>query len=202
MDYSDKTCKELIAICKDRNIKGYSGKKKDEIILLLMGVIENIIPDLQNIIPDVQNIIPDVQKNNKLTVADFFCGAGGFSEGFNQEGFEIAFALDYWKPAHITHVHNHPNCKGLCIDILDIDFNKIDEIIPDTDIIIGSPPCVSFSNSNSSGKADKTLGIKLILQFLKIVLYKKTKCNSKLKFWIMENVPNSIKFVKDRYTAS
>ena len=188
MDYSNKTCKELIAICKDKNIKGYSGKKKDEIILLLTGVIENIIPN--------------IQKNNKLTVADFFCGAGGFSEGFNQEGFEIAFALDYWKPAHITHMHNHPRCKGLCMDILDIDFNKIDEIIPDTDIIIGSPPCISFSNSNSSGKADKTLGIKLILQFLKIVLYKKTKCNSKLKFWIMENVPNSIKFVKDRYTAS
>ena len=35
MDYSNKTCKELIAICKDKNIKGYSGKKKDEIILLL-----------------------------------------------------------------------------------------------------------------------------------------------------------------------
>jgi DNA (cytosine-5)-methyltransferase 1 len=191
MEYSNKTRKELIAICKDRRIKGYSGKKKDEVIALLAGVQENISPTR-----DIREI------NNKLTVADFFCGAGGFSEGFNQEGFEIAFALDYWKPAHITHMHNHPNCKGLCMNILDIDFNKIDEIIPDTDIIIGSPPCISFSNSNSSGKADKTLGIKLILQFLKIVLYKQTKFNSKLKFWIMENVPNSIKFVKDKYTAS
>jgi hypothetical protein len=36
MDYSKKTREEeLIAICKDKSIKGYSGKKKDEIIQLL-----------------------------------------------------------------------------------------------------------------------------------------------------------------------
>jgi hypothetical protein len=27
-DFSDKTVKELIEICKDKNVKGYSGKKK------------------------------------------------------------------------------------------------------------------------------------------------------------------------------
>ena len=26
----------------------------------------------------------------QLSVIDFFCGAGGFSEGFRQQGFEIA----------------------------------------------------------------------------------------------------------------
>ena len=35
MDYSKKSRKELIAICKENSIKGYSGKKKNEIILLL-----------------------------------------------------------------------------------------------------------------------------------------------------------------------
>lgn len=140
---------------------------------------------------------------SNMTVADFFCGAGGWTEGFYQEGFDVIFALDYWKPATITHDHNHKSCKTVCMNILDIDsVEKIDEIIPDTDVIVGSPPCVSFSNSNKSGKADKTLGMKLMNQFLKIVHYKKTKKNSKLKYWIMENVPNSIKFVKDRYTAA
>ena len=132
------------------------------------------------------------------TVADFFCGAGGFSEGFYQEGFNVVYALDYWKPAYLTHEHNHKECTNVCMNILDL---KIEDI-PDTDIIIGSPPCVSFSNSNASGKADKKLGLQLIQQFLKIVLYKKTKPNSILKYWIMENVPNSIKFIKDTYTAS
>lgn len=35
----------------------------------------------------------------KLTVIDFFCGAGGFSEGFRQQGFEIIQGYDNWKPA-------------------------------------------------------------------------------------------------------
>jgi site-specific DNA-methyltransferase (adenine-specific) len=35
MDYSKKTREELIAICKEKNIKGYSGKKKEEIVTLL-----------------------------------------------------------------------------------------------------------------------------------------------------------------------
>jgi site-specific DNA-methyltransferase (adenine-specific) len=35
MNYFKKTREELIAICKEKNIKGYSGKKKDEIVTLL-----------------------------------------------------------------------------------------------------------------------------------------------------------------------
>ena len=139
---------------------------------------------------------------NNYTVADFFCGAGGFSEGFHQSGFDVVFSLDNWKLSTETHDINHPNCKCVHMDILKItDCKMIDEIIPDVDIIVGSPPCVSFSNSNKSGKADKTLGIQLIEQFLKIILYKKTKPGSKLKYWIMENVPKSLEYVKDKYTA-
>jgi len=139
----------------------------------------------------------------RMTVADFFCGAGGFSEGFYQEGFDVVFALDYWKPAYITHEHNHKEGKTLCMNILDIDTpEKMDALIPDTDIIIGSPPCISFSSSNLGGKADKTLGLQLITQYLKIIQYKKNKPNSRLKYWIMENVPNSIDYIKDGYTSA
>ena len=35
MDYTKKTCEELIAICKEKSIKGYSGKKKEDIVKLL-----------------------------------------------------------------------------------------------------------------------------------------------------------------------
>ena len=35
MDYKDKTCKELINLCKQTNIKGYTGKNKNELIILL-----------------------------------------------------------------------------------------------------------------------------------------------------------------------
>ena len=80
--------------------------------------------------------------------------------------------LDNWNPAVSTHHLNHPNCSTVKKNILEIDSNKIDEIVPDSDIIIGSPPCVSFSMSNKAGKADKSLGIKLIYAYLRIVLWK------------------------------
>lgn len=145
---------------------------------------------------------------NALTVADFFCGAGGFSEGFRQAGFEIVFALDYWGPARETHKLNHPNCKhpGLdCYkdnngDILNIKVTDVDIIVPDVDVIIGSPPCVSFSSSNRAGKADKTHGIRLIKKYLQIIAIKKHKPDSILKYWLLENVTNSQKELKDSYT--
>ena len=37
MDYSKKTREELIAVCKEKSIKGYSGKKKDEIVKMVGG---------------------------------------------------------------------------------------------------------------------------------------------------------------------
>jgi len=139
-------------------------------------------------------------RKSSLKVCDFFCGAGGFSEGFRQNGFEIVFALDIWKPAVETFSLNHPTCKK-CIqgDIRDIDTpKKIDSLVPDTDVIIGSPPCVSFSISNNAGNADKKEGLNLVKSFLRIVAWKKKR--GKLKYWIMENVPNIRNHMKQSYT--
>ncbi|MFZ4680424.1 MAG: DNA cytosine methyltransferase [Flavobacterium sp.] len=137
---------------------------------------------------------------DKLTIIDFFCGAGGFSEGFRQYGFEILLGVDHWQPAIDTFNHNFKkefNTKNI------LDFSKsVDEIenLPDSDVIIGSPPCVSFSSSNKSGKADKSLGVQLTETFLRIVAVKKHKPDSKLKAWFMENVVNSKKHLQPSYT--
>ena len=142
-----------------------------------------------------------VNKSNPLKVADIFCGAGGFSEGFRQMGFEIAFALDNWGPAIETHKLNHPNCNHMQMNILELNSpNKINSVIPDTEILIGSPPCVAFSGSNKAGKADKTLGVQLIEAYLRIVAVKLNKKDSILKYWILENVPNSQSYIKESYT--
>ena len=135
-------------------------------------------------------------------VVDFFCGAGGFSEGFRQMGFEIVAGYDHWKPATDTFNHNF-NLKCSTKNILEFN-NSIDEIekIPNTEIIIGSPPCVSFSSSNKSGNADKSLGVELTETFLKIVAVKKHQPNSILNAWFMENVVNSIKYLQSTYTFS
>ena len=134
-----------------------------------------------------------------LSVVDFFCGAGGFSEGFKQQGFDVIQGIDNWKPAIDTFNHNF-GLQNEIQDILKFKDLKYIETLPNADIILGSPPCVSFSNSNKGGNADKSLGINLIEIFLKIVAVKKHQPNSQLKAWFMENVTNSIKHTKDKYT--
>jgi len=135
-----------------------------------------------------------------MRVIDFFCGAGGFSEGFRQMGYKVVYGYDNWKPAVKTFNHNFKlNCESKNI----IDFkSSIAEIekIPDTEIIIGSPPCVSFSSSNKSGGADKSLGVELTEIFLRIIAVKKHKPNSILKAWFMENVVNSKRYLQTAYT--
>ncbi|MFJ5762783.1 DNA cytosine methyltransferase [Neobacillus sp. NPDC093182] len=140
-----------------------------------------------------------------MKVADFFCGAGGFSEGFRMAGFDIVLAVDKWQPALITHEKNHHKAETIPYDVEALSLlpeDEFEEIVKDTEIIIGSPPCVAFSNSNKSGKGDKSLGIRLVESYLRIIARKKFKDNPTLKYWILENVPNVKDFIKDKYTAS
>jgi DNA (cytosine-5)-methyltransferase 1 len=136
----------------------------------------------------------------KLRVIDFFCGAGGFSEGFRQMGYEIIYGFDHWKPAVETFNNNfNLNCEVK--NILDFKSSIAEiESLPNTEIIIGSPPCVSFSSSNKSGNADKSLGVELTETFLRIVAVKKHQPNSILKAWFMENVVNSKRYLQTAYT--
>ena len=134
-------------------------------------------------------------KKQSFTVIDIFCGAGGFSQGFKQQGFEIVLGIDKWQPAINTYNYNFDK-KSKVKDILDFE-KSVEEInsLPNTDVIIGSPPCVSFSTSNKSGKADKSYGIRLIYAFFRVIAVKKHQADSTLKAWYMENVANSQKFL-------
>ncbi len=142
--------------------------------------------------------------NKPLRVIDFFCGAGGFSEGFRQQGFTIVMGIDKWKPAIDTHNLNH-GLQDSIKDILEFwsensaDVKEIDKL-PDTEFIIGSPSCISFSMSNKAGKADKSLGLGLIEAYLRVIAVKKHQKKSVLKGWLMENVPKSKEFIKERYS--
>lgn len=139
-----------------------------------------------------------------MRVADFFCGAGGFSEGFRQAGFRIVFAVDKWLPAYTTYKANKPQTNVKLDDVIRISLlpdDEFEKLVPDTEIIIGSPPCVAFSNSNKSGNGDKELGIELLEAYLRIVARKKFKKESVLKYWILENVPNIKKYIKAEYSA-
>jgi DNA (cytosine-5)-methyltransferase 1 len=132
-------------------------------------------------------------------VIDFFCGAGGFSEGFRRAGFQVIKGIDNWKPAMATHNANY-KLTDMPKNVLD--FENIQEIeeLPDSELIIGSPPCVFFSLANRGGTGDKNLGIRLIEAFYRVIAVKKHQPHSILKAWLMENVPNSQNFIKENYS--
>ena len=117
-------------------------------------------------------------RGDRLTVLDLFCGAGGFSEGFRTAGCRVVAGIDHWRPAVDTFNCNF-ELDGTATDMLTFEGNEeLIESLPDTDIIVGSPPCVSFSYSNKLGNADKTEGLRLIKVFFSIVAIKAFKRNS------------------------
>jgi DNA-cytosine methyltransferase len=75
--YVNKTYKELITICKQNNIKGYSKKKKNEIIQLLINKV-HIDNTLQNI--TIHSYTPI-----KYRVISLFTGMGGMDIGFAEQ---------------------------------------------------------------------------------------------------------------------
>lgn len=140
-----------------------------------------------------------------MRVADFFCGGGGFSEGFRQAGFDIVFAVDKWKPAVRTYKGNKLGVNVKQDDVIRISLlpdDEFEELVPDSEVIIGSPPCQSFSHSNKSGNADKSIGIQLIEAYLRIVARKKFKKDSVLRYWVLENVPAVKDYIREEYTAA
>src|ERR1044071_3413838 len=139
---------------------------------------------------------------DKLKVIDFFCGGGGFSEGFRQAGFDVIWAVDLWQPAVDTHSENHPDCETIKDDIIrlsELPDEEFHNIVPDSEVIIGSPPCTAFSNSNKSGKGDKSKGIALFEAYLRVIARKKFKPNSILRYWILENVPKVSSYIQESY---
>jgi DNA (cytosine-5)-methyltransferase 1 len=87
--------------------------------------------------------------NKKLTVLDLFSGAGGLSSGFSSAGFEIIGAIEKTPIFCKTHDLNNPNSFSLCDDIVGLppkEFSKKSGIKNGkVDIVIGGPPCQSFS---------------------------------------------------------
>ncbi|SES62019.1 DNA (cytosine-5)-methyltransferase 1 [Oceanobacillus limi] len=122
--------------------------------------------------------------NESPRIADFFAGAGGLSLGFVQEGFQIQLANEIEEVAVETYKFNHPEVQEERIlqkDIKEI-LDQIDDYVDrEVDVIIGGPPCQSFSNANRQRIIDDPRNIlyKYFVQAVEII---------KPRFVVMENV--------------
>lgn len=127
------------------------------------------------------------------TFIDLFAGAGGFSEGFlqadvNGKTFDFLLASDINSTCEVTHRmrYNYQlglNTKFLTKDITDSDFLEVikDEIDnQDVDVVVGGPPCQSFSLAGVRKTNDKKDDLfSYYLQVIKIL---------HPKYFVMENV--------------
>lgn len=130
-------------------------------------------------------------KSSELNIIDLFCGAGGSSSGFKLAGFNLVGALDNNAKAASTHALNFPDCKTIVGDIAKLSPAEFDKQIgsPRVDIVIGSPPCQTFS-SLSQGKI-KSLG-KDIKEDIRNYFYKNYLEYVEFyrpEVFLMENVP-------------
>jgi DNA (cytosine-5)-methyltransferase 1 len=110
------------------------------------------------------------------TVTSLFSGAGGLDLGFEWQGFHILWASDLNKNATDSYLRNFGRPALQC-DISDLSVDAI----PCADVIIGGPPCQSFSLVGQR-KQDDPRG-KLVFEFLRIVREKQPLA------FVMENVP-------------
>ena len=111
---------------------------------------------------------------NPITVADIYCGIGGHSEGYKQAGHKVVFGLDIDSDCVKTFQLNNSEAT-----VLNADIKEITSVPFEVDLVVGSPPCPTFSIANSKRESDLTL-TKEFFRVMKLF---------KPKFWVMENVP-------------
>lgn len=129
------------------------------------------------------------KNKHNLTLVDFFCGAGGLSLGFIQEGFNVKLANDIEDVCIETYMYNHPELPSSNLiqrDIRDFIYDIDKYINEPIDIIVGGPPCQGFSTANQRRIIDDPRNelYKYFLKMVEIIVP---------KFVVMENVKGMLK---------
>ena len=118
-----------------------------------------------------------------MRVVDLFAGCGGLSLGFEQQGFHIVAAFEWWDAAVKCYEanFNHPVQK---VDLSDTKhaIDIIKEYAPD--MIIGGPPCQDFSHAGKRIEASRAV---LTDAFAEIISAINPVC------FVMENVDRAQK---------
>ncbi len=125
-------------------------------------------------------------KKNRPIGIDLFAGAGGLSLGFEQAGFNIAYAIEKDKWAAETYKLNR---SGVVVDMRDIGQISPLQVLEllrirrgDLDIIIGGPPCQGFSTSNKKTRTLENPNNRMVYKFVDFI------GQTKPKWFLMENV--------------
>lgn len=133
-------------------------------------------------------------RGHRPIAIDLFAGAGGFSLGMEQAGFEVAVAIEH-DPVHAgVYAFNFPQTKVLCRDISSLSGRVIKEELKQwrktsgyrrrdrsIDLVFGGPPCQGFSLMGK-GQVDDVRN-NLVFEFCRLVK------ELQPRYFVMENVP-------------
>lgn len=118
-----------------------------------------------------------------LNVIDLFCGCGGMSKGLTDAGLNIIAGIDIWDKA-IENYNKNFKHKAYCEDLTLLtpeNFNNLyNKNKYKIDLIVGGPPCQSFSIAGRRDKNDPRNS--LFMEYVKYLDYFNPKA------FIMENV--------------
>lgn len=103
-----------------------------------------------------------MKNQDKIRTISLFSGGGGLDIGFEQAGFDILFATDFNHECCETLKQNRGKTLSSQLEVHECDITSMDlSILPkNVDLIIGGPPCQSFSASGrraggAAGQLDK-----------------------------------------------
>lgn len=112
-------------------------------------------------------------EDNKLTMIDLFCGAGGFAVGCSWAGFQSVFGVDHLEPAMKTWTRNHPHAIGCLGDITKLNPEDVKKMLEEKGVshihlITGGVPCQGFSIANRKHNDNDERNF-LFLEYMKFV---------------------------------
>jgi DNA (cytosine-5)-methyltransferase 1 len=186
MDISKMSKIDLLEKCKEMGITKCSSKNKPQLIELING--KNKVVEEPNIIlsneETPQQNTPIIEVDTKtLNVIDLFCGCGGMSKGLTDAGLNVIAGIDIWDKAVESYNKNYHH-KAYCADLTQLPPEKFNELYnkenKNVDILVGGPPCQSFSIAGKRDKNDPRNA--LFMEYVKYLDYFKPKA------FIMENV--------------
>jgi DNA (cytosine-5)-methyltransferase 1 len=105
----------------------------------------------------------------KYKIVDLFAGVGGLSYGFSvRDEFEIIMANEIDTDISKAYTINHPNVKMLNCDINDLTEDMIKEAIGANviDLVVGGPPCQSYSTLGKRRLDDRA---NLFMQYKRVL---------------------------------
>lgn len=163
---------QLLSRCEELGIERRKSKTKRELIALINATVAESTLTTEK-----------ASDPQRLNVIDLFCGCGGMSKGLSDANLNVIAGIDVWDKAVENYNKNFEH-KAYCHDLTQLPphqfnalYNKENKPV---DVIVGGPPCQSFSIAGKRDKNDPRNA--LFMEYVKYLDYFAPKA------FIMENV--------------